>query len=335
MSIPPKSWGAVEMIIWNHKKYLEELGHTVDIFNSTNLTKVAESINSNNYDFVHLQYDVYTEYFTKHLKKPFCLTSHYGWLPNPNRWADEYRALFTRGLEVPGLIVLSEKIKRIYQAAGYKGFIEVLRNGVEAEEFTIAEKGNGRAVCVGNIQPRKRQALLATLLQGNIDIDFVGPNFQGGKTKLASDIDYLVDEQIDFSSADLEPDFQVNETCKYLGVWTKNKLYTSLTDYSCLALISESEADPLVVKEALAAGLSVVVSEESAANLTNEPFIYVLKDEDYTRERLPEIIKKLIEENDGYRKQIKSYTAGRFDYPVVAKEYIKIMEDFKKHADVA
>src|SRR5574343_653231 len=31
ISIPPKSWGAIEKVIWNYKLQLEKLGHTVDV----------------------------------------------------------------------------------------------------------------------------------------------------------------------------------------------------------------------------------------------------------------------------------------------------------------
>lgn len=31
IEIPPKSWGAIEKVIWNYKLELEKLGHTVDV----------------------------------------------------------------------------------------------------------------------------------------------------------------------------------------------------------------------------------------------------------------------------------------------------------------
>ena len=31
IEIPPKSWGAIEKVIWNYKLQLEKLGHTVDV----------------------------------------------------------------------------------------------------------------------------------------------------------------------------------------------------------------------------------------------------------------------------------------------------------------
>ena len=34
MPIPPTGWGAVEILIWDQKLALEELGHEVDIVNT-------------------------------------------------------------------------------------------------------------------------------------------------------------------------------------------------------------------------------------------------------------------------------------------------------------
>ena len=44
MSIPPQGWGAVEILIWDYAKELEELGHFVDIINSRNMNYVIETI---------------------------------------------------------------------------------------------------------------------------------------------------------------------------------------------------------------------------------------------------------------------------------------------------
>ena len=56
MSIPPKKHGAIEIILWNFKLELEQLGHTVVIFNDQNLPLVARQINQGNFGFVHLHY---------------------------------------------------------------------------------------------------------------------------------------------------------------------------------------------------------------------------------------------------------------------------------------
>ena len=57
MPIPPTGWGAVEILIWDQKLALEELGHEVDIVNTKSPIEIIQKINSYCPDFVHIQYD--------------------------------------------------------------------------------------------------------------------------------------------------------------------------------------------------------------------------------------------------------------------------------------
>jgi hypothetical protein len=104
MEVPPKGWGAVESIIWKYYEGLKGRGHDVHIFNSPHLAEVARQINSGDFDFIHLQYDEYVGYFTKHLKKPFCVTSHYGYLKERSKWSVGYYSIFKDFLRAPGIL---------------------------------------------------------------------------------------------------------------------------------------------------------------------------------------------------------------------------------------
>lgn len=326
LNIPPKNWGAVEAVIWNYKVYLEQLGHEVDIYNSTDLAAVAEEINAKEYDFIHLHYDVYTGFFNTHLEKPFCVTSHYGNLPNPNLWENPYPVFYMRAFETPGVICLSDEIRALYFRDGYDKYLAVQRNGVEFEKFAFNPAGNGKAVCVGNIQPRKRQAMLANFAKDKMEVDFVGPN----PAVSVSDIDSITGK-IDIFSGFKERSFAPNSTCKYLGSWSKEEIYARLTDYSCLVLLSLSEADPLVVKEALAAGLSLVVSENADANLDEREFITVIPETAMDEDAVVAAIKAAVEHNRRYRTEIREYARTKFDYKVVVHDYVRIMEHFGSH----
>lgn len=328
MSIPPKSWGAVEIIIWNHQKYLEKVGHTVTVFNTRDLESVATAINRGSFDFVHLQYDVHTAFFADHLKQKFYLTSHYGYLPQVDKWDDTYKQLFKDSFRADGIIALSKQGRDVWVESGYKKPLAVLRNGVELDEIRFSPRGNGKAVCVGNVLPRKRQALLAEALRNKVFIDFYGPNFKPGVTVSREVVHLLPGAQLDFASVSEEGELHENETARYRGVWKKQDLYDNLTNYSCLVLISESENDPLVVKEALAAGLSVVVSEAAAANLTEAPFITVLSEEEIHSEKLAKSVVSAVAENYRWREDIRCYASVRFDYSAVVHDYVLIMEEF-------
>jgi glycosyltransferase involved in cell wall biosynthesis len=326
LNIPPRTWGAVEIIIWNHKVYLEQLGHEVDIYNSTDLASVAREINDKEYDFIHLQYDAYTGFFNAHLTKPFCVTSHYGNLPNPNLWENPYPVFFMHAFATPGIICLSDRIRDVYYQCGYTKYLAVLRNGVEFDKFAFDPVGNGKAVCIGNIQPRKRQAMLANFAKDKVQIDFVGPN----PAVTVSDID-SIGGTIDIFSGFKEKGFAENSTCRYLGSWSKQEIYTRLTEYSCLVLLSVSEADPLVVKEALAAGLSIIVSEHASANLDEREFITVIPEKDMDADTVVAAIEAATSRNGQFRTEIREYARTKFDYKVVVHDYIKIMEHFTSH----
>lgn len=306
MPIPPKNWGGVENFIWSYYSVLTGLGHRVDIFNTTDLGSVARQVNEGAYDFVHLHYDLYSRFFTKHLKVPFCATSHYGYILKPEKWSFGYHAINIDNFNAPGIIALSDKIKKSYIDNRYDGWISVLKVGVKVSDFKFnKEKGNGRALFLGKIEPRKRQAFLSKNLKGRVDIDFAGP---------------IVDQ-----------DFQENETCRYVGVWDRPYLYEHLTDYSCLVLLSDGEAAPAVVPEALAAGLSIVVSETASANLDDKNFITILPDGLDDADNIVEAINSQIKNNDSMRSEIRKYAENKFDNNIIVGEYLDMANELKNY----
>lgn len=302
MPIPPQNWGAVESLIWDYYEYLKQKGIDVDIINDKNLPAVAERVNNIDYDFIHLHYDDHAGVLSDLIKKPFCTTTHYGYIkeyyPNYGYWS----RIFNGVLKSPGLISLSKEIDGLFKVSGFNKFSRVLRNGARTKEFRFQSEGNKNSLCLGKVEPRKRQADLANVCSGKSHIDFIGP---------------VIDNN-----------FRSNDTCKYAGVWSKPDLYENLTNYKCLILLSDGEAAPLVVPEALSAGLSLVLSETAAANLDRSlPFIHVLPN-GYLEEDVSYIINKAVEENTKYRKDIRNYALEKFDWSVICDEYLDIVKDF-------
>lgn len=306
VTIPPKGWGAIESLIWDYKVHLERLGHQVVIFQSPDLESVAEQINSNPFDFVHLHYDDHVGFFNQALRKPYCVSAHYGYLNDESVWGLDYFKFFSAFLRAPGIIALSDASAEKYRSYGYRGFLRKFPNGAEVSKFKLVRQGNGRAIVLGKIdrQDRKRQVLLSRLLNGSIDVDFVGPN-ENAK-------------------------FRPEGTCRYLGEWDKDTVYGSLSNYSCLVLLSEGEVAPLVVPEAMAAGLSIVVSETASANLDPRPFISVVTDDCRDKTVLVEAIRKQIAENARYRNEIRKYAEESFDWSILVPEYLKLIEQFNR-----
>ena len=311
LPIPPVDWGAVEGTLWHRKLHLERMGHTVDISNSRAIDQAIDLANERAYDFVHCHNEDFVGPCVSHLKRPLAVTSHNGWLHafDPDRDRPEkfggLSSQFRETMRAPANFVLSERIRQLYVRGGYTGFLRVLRNAVEANEFRVVPRGNGKAVCVGRISRRKRQRMLFEIARNRVRVDFVGP----WRRELASDI-------------------VEHEHAAYLGVWDKPTLYERLGEYSCLALLSESEGAPKVVLEALAAGLSVVITEACAANLTDEEFITIIPDGETRPDTIAHAIQSAIDNNPPLRATIRDYAFRRFDYSVVVPEYVRLIEEY-------
>jgi glycosyltransferase involved in cell wall biosynthesis len=308
VDIPPPAWGAVEGTIWQRKIRLEQLGHTVDVYNTPMIHDAVHAINRGGYDFAHCHNELFAWACNRYLRVPCALTSHYGgW----HRFARRRRAnasfqyLFEETLHSPANFVLSEHIRDFYVRKGYSGFLRVLPNAVETSDFRFAEHGNGKALCLGAVIARKRQTWVAAVTRGRVPIDFVGP---------------MRDSR-----------FRENETSKYLGVWDRTTLHERLTEYSCLVLMSGSEAAPKVVLEALAAGLSVVVSSACTANLSDERFITVLPESrvKLRARALVSALRQAVEANPGLRRSIRSYAEQHLDYAHQMPRYLDFIEEFR------
>jgi glycosyltransferase involved in cell wall biosynthesis len=301
--IPPQGWGAIEILIWKHYQAFTKAGHEVTIFNSKNLPEVVVAINTTDFDFVHVHYDEFAHYFSRHCRKPFCITSHYGYILKRERWARGYFSIFADFLATPGIIALAPAIKDLYKKNGYEGPLYVLKNGIDVKLFNFVTEGNGKVLCLGKIEPRKQQAQLARILEGSVSVDFVGP---------------LADS-----------DFSAGKTAQYKGVWTKEEVQKNLTNYSTLVLLSAGEAAPLVVIEALAAGVSVVISKSAAANLDNKSFITVIDDDLSDTPTIISALKNAVQKNTSLRNEIRAYATDYFDNEPIMKEYFSLIQDFQ------
>lgn len=303
LPIPPKDYGAIEILVWDLAEALRSSGISVDIYNSTNLDNVAKRIENNNYDFVHLQYDDHANYFLNRWRNSsirWGCTNHFGWFNQHGNWPPHYHSFFDTFLHIPNMICLSHEIADYFEKnrkTNQKIF--VLRNGVNLDSFRFSNQGNGKAICVGCVDVRKNQHTINQLCS---NVDFVGPIRDDGR-------------------------FEFINGNSYLGVWSKEKLYQELTNYSALILLSRGEAAPLVVLEAMAAGLSLIVSSESTANLDSKEFIHVvdIHNQEYLQTSLYKDVKRVIDDNKMHRLAIRDYAANKFDWKKVAIDYLDII----------
>ncbi len=299
MPIPPKGWGAVESLIWDYNIELTKLGHEVQIVNTQNRNDIINQVNNFNPDFVHLQYDDLFDVLNSIKCKHKAATTHYGYLEQPHRYGG-YGRIFNAFVHGNfDIICLSEGIKNVYKHYGTsENRLYVVCNGARQDQFRYSTTPTkpGKSVYLAKITDRKRQ----WLYQNISDIDFVGNKD---------------DNRFNFKNPN------------YLGEWDKETLYHNLTDYANLVLLSDGEADPLVTKEALMAGLGVVISECSTANLDlSKPFISVVPENKiYDLNFVRGVIETNKQESLSRRNEIRKYGITNFSWEVVVQKYLNVV----------
>lgn len=303
LPIPPQGWGAVEILIWDYYNELKNRGIEVDIINKSNMHDIINDLNEGNYDFIHIHYDrFYT--MTKFLRcKKIAITSHYPYIDKLLKHTlDDYDNIFLFLLQQQkyfNFVLADKDMKTFIDCGANRRFLRKIKNGINSEVFEFNEHPiYDKTVYLGKITPRKNQAKYQEIES----IDFIG--------------------NCDDTSFDTT---RIN----YLGEWTREQINKELTNYVNLLLLSEGEADPLVVKEALIAGLGVVMNESSAENLDKtKDFITVIEenkvnDMEYIKEKIQENKRISIEK----RSEIREYGIVMFDIKVEVDNYLRTINE--------
>lgn len=322
MQIPPPGWGAVEILIWDYYLELKKQGQHVDIINiirensneqnnpntyyCQNLINV---INSGNYDFVHIHYDVLYHILPFLTCKKIGITSHYPYI-------DQFQRHFNDGF-MNTFISLCENEKCYIFALAKKDFesfqkyslkksnIFYLLNGANHNEIIPIDNIDDKefkykSIYVGKIEERKQQHKYCSI-----------PN-------------------IDFYGKCSDKFFQSLPCFK--GELPHNVIVKKITQYGNLILLSTGEADPLVIKEALMAGLPVVTNKHSTNDMYNGlPFIDIIPDDklddlNYVQYIIQENLKKQI-----LKDEIRAYAMEHFSWEKLVQEYIKNIESISEN----
>ena len=302
MPIPPTGWGAVEILIWDQKLALEELGHEVQIVNTASGIEILQQINSFRPDFVHVQYDDFVE-LCPYIQYPNAITSHFGYLEQPNRWDYYGPRVASKFAQIkPNIFCLSSGIKDVYEKEmGIPSDqLFVTPNGVNVDKFKFEKlpltEDMTKSIYLAKIDYRKRQHMFQSI------------------------------DSLYYAGNNADPRFDTSKN--YLGEWSKETLYNDLTKYGNLVLLSDGEAHPLVCLEAFAAGLGVVISQWAAANLdVSKDFITVIPEDKITD---LEFVDTEIVKNRYYsvnnRPEIREYAESFSWTKVVEKYYVPAME---------
>ena len=302
MPIPPTGWGAVEILIWDQKLALEELGHEVQIVNVASGVEILKQINSFRPDFVHVQYDDFVE-LCPYIQYPNAITSHFGYLEQPRKW-DYYGPRVAQKFAniKPNIFCLSPGIRDVYEKVMEipSNQLFVTPNGVNVDKFKFDKlpltEDMPKSIYLAKIDYRKRQHMFQSI------------------------------KSLYYAGNNADPRFDTSNN--YLGEWSKETLYNDLTRYGNLVLLSDGEAHPLVCLEAFAAGLGVVISQWAAANLDlDKDFITVIpEDKINDMEFIDTELVKNRYYSINHRPEIREYAESFSWTKVVEKYYVPAME---------
>lgn len=310
MSIPPTGWGAVESIIWECANELSELGYEGTILNTPDLNEILSSLEDEQFDFIHIHYDVFYNLIPQ-IKKlspnsKIALSSHYPYIDQFEKHrSDGYDKIFN------WMITNSDSF---YNFCVSKKDLEVFKNknadnlylfktGIQHKDVRVSDSptNKDRSVYIGKVDRRKMQFFYQQIQS----IDFVGPIGDGNK---------------------------FDSTKNYLGEWTKRQIYDNITEYANTILLSTGEnGTPLVLKESLIAGLGVVTSEYCAYELdTSLPFIHIIPTD---KLQDLEYITGIIEQNKiislSMRSKIVEYGVSNFSWKKLIKTYSENINNLK------
>ena len=241
-----------------------------------------------------------------YIQYPCACTTHFAYLEQPNKM-DAYGRIFGLFQEAkPNVFCLSDSIKKAYSILGGipDDNLFVVPNGVDLTKFRNTDNPEfpDRSIYLAKIDYRKRQHKFQS-----IDSLFFAGNIA---------------------------DKRFNQNHNYLGEWKKEYLHDYLTDYGNLVLLSDGEAHSLVIMEAFAAGLGVVVSEFATANLDlDKEFITVVEEDKIDDPQYVEYaIKKNREYSVAHRDEILEYAKNFCWAKVITDHYLPTVQKvIEKH----
>lgn len=308
--IPPSGWGAVETIIWECANQLSELGYDGTILNTPDHDEIITFLEQEQFDFIHIHYDVFYNLIPQ-IKKispnsKIALSSHYPYIDQYDKHRyDGYDKVFDWMVNNSNFFYnfcVSEKDFQVFKDKNVDN-LYLFKTGIDHKEVRVSNSPNkkDRSVCVGKIDRRKMQFFYQELY----DIDYIGPIGDG---------------------------YQFDLNKNYLGEWTKKQIYDNITEYANMILLSTGEnGTPLVIKEALIAGLGVVTSEYCAYELdTSLPFISIIPT---NKLQDLEYVENVLNENKilslSMRDEIVKYGVSNFSWEALIKTYSENINSLK------
>ena len=330
LRIPPIGYGAIETVIWNYFKVLSNDNFDVLVVNAPNVSFLVQELKAFRPHVIHVHAERWmylVEEFSAYTELVL-VTTHSPYFGNPTVWErtpSANMALF------PPVALAARTVPKgnIYFFALNRQHVDMLEvmwqiptdrivlmpNGVDVDSFRSLPSSErlfyDTSVSVGVIEKRKGQYLLQSYFNetngDGLEMAFIG---------LARC------SRFNFSFP------------SFLGAWTKHQLHENLTNFGNLVHFASDEGAPLVVLEALAAGLGVVTTVNASANLDiTKPFITVIPDDKIAdKEYVIAAIRKNRELSMTMREEIREYARQTFSWKevIVPRYATKVKELLNK-----
>ena len=299
--IPVSGWGAVELVIANQIRDLKQSGFIVDLVNSWNLIDWLTCF-ARKPQVVICHYDVFAfraRLFCKWFGAKCVTLTHYAYAQQPSRWDPQFRRYAKHISKSDVFVALNAQIARVFSTLYPSLKVVVIPNGIDVNR--IASSGGHRgAICLGKVEPRKRQVSIANQLTGDENIRFVGD---------------VVDPAYD----GLSP----KQKSLFIGPWSRDEVESKLANFATLFLLGDGEADARVLYEAQAAGLEILTNELSVGAQNQDlSWVRVITSED----EIPELYATLADNQKRTpSSDISSYAANHYSSARSNSKYAELV----------
>lgn len=259
LPVPPLGWGALETIIYESLPSYYENGFEVWILNSRSY-KEWRTARGETFDLVLCYYDVFAKRARSHFPNtPIINVCQYGFIGYPDKWHKSYHRVL-KGLSLlDSICVMNSQQAEILKKYLPNIDVFISSNGTSFNPI-VGRNDDGPYLCLGKVEPRKSQFELYNKFKtSKYSIVFVG-----------NIVDPRVSDLISKNSS-------VSEV--FVGEKTRVELAKDFHKYKALILLSQGEADALVLYEAQMAGLPVFVTAEGVgAQNTQLPWVNIITD---------------------------------------------------------
>lgn len=251
MPIPTNGWGAVEIIVSETLGLYTAAGFDVWVLNSRNRKKWKEA-KGVNFPIILSHSDIDNLRIKSSWPNAKIVgISHYGLGAYPEKWDKGFKKILIGMKSCDFVICLSKAVATTFSMHIPVEKILISPNGSAFESNCDQPGVINKIICLGKVEKRKKQfELWESLKTSNIGITFAGP---------------IVDERV---KGEIVKNPSLTHT--FIGPISRENLSSELGQYTALILISDGEADALVLYEAQLAGLPVLVTQRSLGSQNPE-----------------------------------------------------------------